>query len=65
MSTTTRTSSAPQASSPSPGTASWAAVVSRGLGVLAIVTSDLLPASLLPRIAGDLEVPTGADGGGA
>ena len=42
--------------------ASWAGVVSLGLGIFAIVMSEFLPASLLPRIAGDLGVSTGAAG---
>jgi predicted MFS family arabinose efflux permease len=44
--------------------ASWAAVVSLGLGVLAIVMSEFLPASLLPRMAEDLDVSVGAAGQG-
>jgi predicted MFS family arabinose efflux permease len=46
--------------SPTTAGASWAGVVSLGLGVLAIVTSEFLPASLLPRIAEDLHVSDGA-----
>lgn len=42
--------------------ASWAGVVSLGLGIFAIVMSEFLPASLLPRIADDLEVSTGVAG---
>lgn len=42
--------------------ASWAGVVSLGLGIFAIVMSEFLPASLLPRIAGDLGVSVGAAG---
>jgi predicted MFS family arabinose efflux permease len=42
--------------------ASWAGVASLGLGVFAIVMSEFLPASLLPRIAGDLAVSVGAAG---
>jgi predicted MFS family arabinose efflux permease len=42
--------------------ASWAGVVSLGLGVFAIVMSEFLPASLLPRIADDLTVSVGAAG---
>ncbi|GAB3216254.1 MFS transporter [Kineococcus gypseus] len=59
MSTTASTSSA---GSVPPGTASWAGVVSLGLGIFAIVVSEFLPASLLPRIADDLGVSTGAAG---
>jgi predicted MFS family arabinose efflux permease len=43
-------------------TASWAAVLSLSLGILAIVMSEFLPASLLPRIADDLHVSEGAAG---
>jgi DHA1 family purine ribonucleoside efflux pump-like MFS transporter len=42
--------------------ASWAGVVSLSLGIFAIVMAEFLPASLLPRIAGDLAVSTGAAG---
>ena len=59
MSTTTSTSSARPVP---PETASWAGVVSLGLGIFAIVMSEFLPASLLPRIADDLAVSTGAAG---
>jgi DHA1 family purine ribonucleoside efflux pump-like MFS transporter len=41
---------------------SWAGVISLGLGIFAIVMSEFLPASLLPRIAGDLGVSDGAAG---
>lgn len=50
---------------PAPATdrsASWAGVVSLSLGIFAIVMSEFLPASLLPRIAGDLAVSAGAAG---
>jgi predicted MFS family arabinose efflux permease len=46
----------------SPVTASWAGVVSLGLGIFAIVMSEFLPASLLPRMADDLGVTAGAAG---
>jgi predicted MFS family arabinose efflux permease len=42
--------------------ASWAGVASLSLGIFAIVMSEFLPASLLPRIAGDLRVSDGAAG---
>lgn len=42
--------------------ASWAGVVSLSMGVFAIVMSEFLPASLLPRIADDLSVSAGAAG---
>jgi DHA1 family purine ribonucleoside efflux pump-like MFS transporter len=42
--------------------ASWAGVVSLSLGIFAIVMSEFLPASLLPRIADDLRVSDGAAG---
>ncbi|MBB3674779.1 DHA1 family purine ribonucleoside efflux pump-like MFS transporter [Modestobacter versicolor] len=45
-----------------PRGASWAGVVSLGLGVFAIVMSEFLPASLLPRIADDLGVSAGTAG---
>lgn len=41
---------------------SWAGVVSLGLGIFAIVMSEFLPASLLPRIASGLDVSEGAAG---
>lgn len=40
----------------------WAAVVSLGLGIFAIIMSEFLPASLLPRIADGLSVSEGAAG---
>ena len=59
MTSTTTPAEAPAA----PDTpASWAGVVSLGLGIFAIVMAEFLPASLLPRIAGDLAVSTGAAG---
>jgi DHA1 family purine ribonucleoside efflux pump-like MFS transporter len=42
--------------------ASWAGVVSLGLGIFAIGMSEFLPASLLPRIAADMHVTVGAAG---
>jgi predicted MFS family arabinose efflux permease len=42
--------------------ASWAGVFSLSLGIFAIVMSEFLPASLLPRIADDLRVSDGAAG---
>jgi len=42
--------------------ASWAGVAALSLGIFAIVMSEFLPASLLPRIAGDLGVSDGAAG---
>jgi predicted MFS family arabinose efflux permease len=41
---------------------SWAGIVSLGLGIFAIVMSEFLPASLLPRIADDLDVSDGVAG---
>lgn len=41
---------------------SWGAVISLGLGIFAIVMSEFLPASLLPRIADDLGVTEGSAG---
>lgn len=59
MTSTTTPAEAPAA----PDTpASWAGVVSLSLGIFAIVMAEFLPASLLPRIAGDLAVSTGAAG---
>lgn len=43
-------------------TPSWAAVGSLSLGIFAIVTSEFLPASLLPVMAGDLRVSEGTAG---
>lgn len=42
--------------------ASWAGVVTVMLGVLALVTSEFLPASLLPSMAADLRVTEGVAG---
>ncbi|MBM2620841.1 MFS transporter [Actinoplanes sp. LDG1-06] len=42
--------------------AAWAGVVSLSLGFFAFVMAEFLPASLLPRIAGDLGVSPGAAG---
>jgi DHA1 family purine ribonucleoside efflux pump-like MFS transporter len=48
---------------PTPRTqSSWAAVVSLGVGIFAIIMSEFLPASLLPRIATGLHVTEGAAG---
>lgn len=47
---------------PSSGSRAWAGVVSLGLGIFAIVVPEFLPASLLPRIAGDLRVTLGQAG---
>ncbi|MCL2732428.1 MAG: MFS transporter [Actinomycetia bacterium] len=41
---------------------SWAAVASLGLGIFAIIMSEFLPASLLPRMAAGLGVNTGEAG---
>lgn len=40
----------------------WAAVVSLSLGVFGLVTAEFLPASLLTRMASDLDVTDGAAG---
>ncbi|SDD65073.1 MFS transporter [Auraticoccus monumenti] len=56
------TTSTPTAPPSAPHTASWAGVVSLSLGIFAIVMSEFLPASLLPRIAEDLAVSVGAAG---
>jgi predicted MFS family arabinose efflux permease len=64
------TSTAPSSTAPSsttsaphaPTDASWSAVASLSLGILAIVMSEFLPASLLPRIAESLDVSEGAAG---
>ncbi|MBU2667955.1 MFS transporter [Actinoplanes bogorensis] len=45
-----------------PGRTSWAGVVSLSLGFFAFVMSEFLPASLLPRIAGELGVSPGTAG---
>lgn len=50
------------AARPSTTPRAWAGVVSLGLGIFAIVMSEFLPASLLPRIAGDLRVSLGQAG---
>jgi DHA1 family purine ribonucleoside efflux pump-like MFS transporter len=47
---------------PTRKTSAWAAVVSLGLGIFAIIMSEFLPASLLPRIAIGLRVSEGAAG---
>ncbi|SNQ47617.1 MFS transporter, DHA1 family, purine ribonucleoside efflux pump [Frankia canadensis] len=44
------------------GNPAWAGVVSLSLGIFAIVMSEFLPASLLPRVAEDLRVSAGAAG---
>ncbi|MGW4467858.1 MFS transporter [Micromonospora sp. NPDC004704] len=41
---------------------SWAGVAALSLGIFAIVMSEFLPASLLPRIAADLDASAGAAG---
>ena len=56
----TATSSVGRSTSHKPS--SWAGVVSLGVGIFAIVMSEFLPASLLPRMAGDLNVSVGAAG---
>ncbi len=56
------TASTPTVSAGTQRPASWAGVVSLGLGIFAIVMSEFLPASLLPRIADDLRVTAGAAG---
>lgn len=58
MTDTIHTTDTPKAHKPG----SWAGVVSLGLGIFAIVMSEFMPASLLPRIAGDLGVLEGAAG---
>jgi DHA1 family purine ribonucleoside efflux pump-like MFS transporter len=58
----TATDSIPTTTSPGQRSSSWAGVVSLGLGIFAIVMSEFLPASLLPRIADDLRVSAGAAG---
>ncbi|WP_244963055.1 MFS transporter [Nocardioides dongkuii] len=58
MTSTTTSAEAPTTDVP----ASWAGVVSLGLGIFAIVMSEFLPASLLPLIADDLDVSTGVAG---
>ena len=40
----------------------WAAIVSLSLGVFGLVTAEFLPASLLTRIASDLQVSDGSAG---
>jgi DHA1 family purine ribonucleoside efflux pump-like MFS transporter len=59
---TTATDSIPTTTSGGQRSSSWAGVVSLGLGIFAIVMSEFLPASLLPRIADDLRVSAGAAG---
>lgn len=58
MTSSTTSTSAATAHPP----ASWAGVVALGLGIFAIVMAEFLPASLLPRMADDLGVSTGAAG---
>jgi predicted MFS family arabinose efflux permease len=41
---------------------SWMGVISLSVGIFALVTAEFLPASLLSRIAGDLEVTEGVAG---
>lgn len=47
---------------PRAGRASWAAVVSLGLGIFTLVASEFLPASLLSPIAADLGISEGTAG---
>ncbi|MFG1996316.1 MFS transporter [Actinoplanes sp. NPDC048988] len=54
--------SAPDVKQAANRTASWAGVVSLGLGVFALVMAEFLPASLLPAIAADLGVSEGTAG---
>lgn len=58
MTSTTEEESASQLHKPG----SWAGVISLSLGIFAIVMSEFLPASLLPRIADSLNVSEGAAG---
>lgn len=58
----TATDSIPTTASAGRRSSSWAGVVSLGLGIFAIVMSEFLPASLLPRIADDLRISAGAAG---
>jgi predicted MFS family arabinose efflux permease len=61
VTTTSRTTASP--ATPATGdSASWAGVTSLSLGIFAIVMSEFLPASLLPRIADGLRVSAGAAG---
>ncbi|GIJ67840.1 MFS transporter [Virgisporangium ochraceum] len=57
-STETRTGAAPAAV----GRSSWLAVGAVGFGIFALVTTEFLPASLLPRIAADMGTTEGAAG---
>lgn len=57
---TNTTTSTQLQSGPEP--ASWSGVVALSLGIFALVTAEFLPASLLPRIAEDLGVSSGAAG---
>jgi DHA1 family purine ribonucleoside efflux pump-like MFS transporter len=57
---TNTTTSTQLQSGPKP--ASWSGVVALSLGIFALVTAEFLPASLLPRIAEDLGVSSGAAG---
>lgn len=43
-------------------TETWAGVIALGMGIFALILAEFLPASLLPRIAEDLDVSTGAAG---
>ena len=50
---------------PSPTTVkteNWPGVIALGLGIFALITAEFLPAGLLPRIAGGLDVSAGAAG---
>jgi DHA1 family purine ribonucleoside efflux pump-like MFS transporter len=57
-STGTRAEAAPAAV----GRSSWLAVGAVGFGIFALVTTEFLPASLLPRIAADMGTTEGAAG---
>lgn len=56
------TSSEPRAAPANHERASWFGVSSLSVGIFALVTAELLPVSLLPRIAEDLGVTPGAAG---
>jgi len=58
----TTDSATPADTSPAPRAESWTGVAALGLGVFAFIMAEFLPASLLPGIAGGLDVSIGAAG---
>lgn len=58
----TDAASLPEASAPQPRARAWAGVIALGLGIFSLIMAEFLPASLLPLLAGGLDVTVGAAG---